>query len=185
MNIKTKTLKNLFRSILFVSLFLALVFPVALAGHTQGESSPAVQEHSVRQFTAGGHILGFTSGGLYVAAGNHALHVEFIGANPTQPQADMPASASGSTTPLSRVEYSDLWPGIHLTVEATKAGILRSTYQLDAGADASAFRLQYNAPLMVNHDGSLTIPFKTGALNETAPRAWQMIGGKQISVAGF
>jgi hypothetical protein len=152
-------------------------------------SSTSAQNPQLLQFTAGGHILGFSSSGIYAANGNHALHVGFVGANSVQPQADASASASGTTglaaesAPLSRVQYSNLWPGISLMYDAPPGGTLRSTYQVGAGADVSSIRLRYNSPLTVNSDGSLAIAFETGTLNESAPRAWQVINGKQVPVA--
>ena len=133
------------------------------------------------QFTAGGHVLGFSSSGIYAATGSHALHVDFVGANSVQPQAEAP-STGGKAAPLSRVQYPDLWQGIRLIYDAPPGGILRSTYQLEAGADVSMIRLRYNAPLTVNADGSLSIAFETGTLNESAPLAWQVISGKQVPV---
>lgn len=142
----------------------------------------------ILQFTAGGHILGFTSGGMYAATGNHALHVDFVGAKNVEPQADTQTpslnqkDSASKTHPLHHVQYHNLWQGISLNYDATSDGILRTTYQLEVGAKASDIQLRYNAPVTVNKDGSLSIAFKLGTLNENAPIAWQIINGKKVLV---
>jgi hypothetical protein len=133
------------------------------------------------QFTSGGHILGFSSTGVYAATGNHALHVDFVGAQNVLPQAELPAT-DGKAVPLERVNYPNLWQGISLTYDAPPGGIFRSIYQLDPGADVRTIRLRYNVPLAVNRNGSLTIAFNKDVLNESAPLAWQVINGRQVAV---
>jgi hypothetical protein len=178
---KTGKVTRLFYALLCASLLLALASPTAFAQQPVGVSSSPAQNAQLLQFSADGHILGFSSGGMYAATGSHALHVDFVGANSVQPQAG-PATTD-TAAQLSRVQYPNLWPGISLAYDAPPGGILRSTYQLAAGADASAIRLRYNAPLTVNSDGSLSIAFETGVLTESAPLAWQNINGKQVPVA--
>src|ERR1700751_628106 len=41
------------------------------------------------QFTSRGHILGFSSGGVYIAGGSHALHVEFANPRESTPVSDV------------------------------------------------------------------------------------------------
>jgi hypothetical protein len=134
------------------------------------------------QFTSGGHALGFTANGIYAATGTHALRVDFVNANNVQPLADSPAGMDGQVAALSRVTYSDLWPGISLTYDAPLGNILRSTYTLQPGADSKSIRLRYNAPLILNDDGTLGIAFETGTMLESAPIAWQEIDGRRVSV---
>ena len=136
-------------------------------------------ETGLMQFTSGGHALGFASSGIYAATGTHALRVDFVEANPVQPMADSPAGANGL---LSRVTYSNLWPGISLTYDAPVGNILRSTYTLQPGADSKSIRLRYNAPLSLNKDGTLQIAFQNGNMLESAPIAWQEMGGKRVPV---
>jgi hypothetical protein len=142
------------------------------------------------QFASGGHALGFAAGGMYAAAGDHALHVEFVGANAVRPQSDSPATPStllrtggdGQAAQLSRLTYAGLWDGITLTYSAGAGSIYTTTYTLASGADPAAIRLVYNTPPVLNADGTLGIAFATGALTETAPAAWQMIAGRRVPV---
>ena len=142
-------------------------------------TSTAVQP-GLLQFKAGGHVLGFSAGGFTAATGSHALHVDFIDSRNVQPQAQVPGG--GHAVPLEAVFYPNLWPGVSLLYDVPPGGILRSTYQLEPGADVGAIRLRYNAHLAVNQDGSLIINFDTGMLTESAPLAWQVIDGKQAAV---
>ena len=175
----SKFLAGLVTSLVLLSMVGTLV--VAVFSPSTGQTK-IINTTQILQFTAGMHVLGFGSSGIYAATGSHALHVDFMGAKNVQPQAESPG-AEGKAAPLSRVQYPNLWQGISLVYDVSPAGVLRSTYQLEAGADVSAIRLRYNAPLTVNSDGSLTIIFETDALNESAPIAWQVINSKQVPVA--
>jgi hypothetical protein len=135
------------------------------------------------RFTSAGHILGFDAEGMYAAAGDHALHVNFVGANTVPPQAeDSPGGEDGPAAPLDRVVYPDLWDGVALAVEAEPGSIYTTTYTLRPGADPAQIRLRYNAPLALTEGGTLSIDFETGAMTESAPVAWQDIGGALIPV---
>src|SRR5690349_4702874 len=75
------------------------------------------------QFTSRGHILGFSSHGVYVAGGSHALHVEFVNPRETTPVSDAApdegaADREQRPMPLSQVAYPNLWEGITLTYDA-------------------------------------------------------------------
>ena len=178
-------------SVLFVLAFLlalvgpASTAPAALAGPAKTSGAP-----SLLQFTAGGHALGFSAGGMYAATGTHALHVDFAGANAVQPQADSPASPStllrtspdGKAASLSQVSYPDLWDGISLTYTAEAGSLYTTTYTLRPGAAPANIRLRYNAPLTLNKNGSLGVAFETGSLTESAPLAWQDIDGRRVPV---
>ncbi len=153
----------------------AYAAPAALTESTQTAEAP-----SLLQFTSSGHILGFTSNGMYAATGSHALHVDFVNANSVQPQSASLASADGKAAALSQVTYANLWDGVTLAYNAS--GIYATTYTVAAGADVSNIKLKYNAPLTLNKDGSLSIAFETGALTESAPIAWQNINGKRVAV---
>jgi hypothetical protein len=163
---------------LLITLFATLnLLPAAVT--RPAESANAAD---LLQFTSGGHALGFAANGVYAAAGDHALHVAFAGANAVQPQADSPASQKGQSAALGRVVYENLWDGITLAYSTDGGSIYTSTYTLAPGADPSAIRLSYNATPVVNSDGSLGIAFETGALTESAPIAWQIIDGKRMPV---
>jgi hypothetical protein len=155
---------------------------VEAAGSTLPEAAD-----KVLQFTSGGHVLGFGSDGVTVAGGSHALRVQFVNAHNSIPVSDGPSGKGlpGNTqqaAPLSRVTYPNLWDGVTLTYDAPGGAVARSTYRIDAYARSENIRLRYNAPVSVESDGSLRISFQTGAMNESAPRAWQQRDGQRVPV---
>jgi hypothetical protein len=127
------------------------------------------------QFTAAGHVLGFRPNGVYVASGDHVLHVGFVEAAGVAPEATGSGEAAGKAAPLARVRYTGLWPGINLEYESAAGGIARSTWRLAPGADVANIRLRYNAPVAIAEDGSLRLAHEHGWMRETAPVAWQEI----------
>jgi hypothetical protein len=138
---------------------------------------------SMLQFRAGGHVLGFQPKKAYLAGMDHALSVEFIGTAGVMPQGESAAGKEMRGAPaLKKVSYAGLWPGISVTYEAAKIGITESTYHLAPGADVSKIRLRYNVPVEKQKDGSLRFTFQRGFVTESAPVAWQEIGGKRVPV---
>jgi hypothetical protein len=176
----------LFLNLLWLPIILALAFLV-VRQYEAGKPLHRTGPNQILQFTSGGHILGFASGGVYVASGSHALHVEFVNPRVTNPVSDaapgdgMPGNAQ-RVAPLSRVTYPNLWDGVTLIYDASSGAVVRSTYRLEARANAGNIRLRYNAPVAVQSDGSLRVRFQTGTLNETAPQAWQERDGKRVPV---
>jgi len=177
----------------YILLILMMLFGIVGSMTRPAQAAAPV----LAQFTSSGHALGFTANGIYAAAGTHALRVDFVNANNVQPRADSPADPStslreappwgrtgtdGKAASLNRVTYPDLWPGIRLAYDAPAGTILRSTYILQPGANPKDIRLRYNTPLTLNEDGTLRLAFETGVLAESAPIAWQEIGGKRVSV---
>ncbi|MBI5034784.1 MAG: SBBP repeat-containing protein [Chloroflexi bacterium] len=136
-----------------------------------------------RQFTASGHIIGSQPNGVYIASTTHALHIEFVNANPVQPQSTMPPSTSGQATALDQVTWQNLWKGVTLSYRASADGIVESVYTIDAGAAVEQIRLRYNAPVAQNADGSLKLTYPTGQMIESAPIAWQVIDGVRVPVS--
>ncbi len=51
-----------------------------------------------------------------------------------------------------------------------------------AGADVSKIGLKYNVPVELRKGGSLRLAFKSGYMEESAPVAWQEIGGRRVPV---
>lgn len=133
------------------------------------------------QFVSNGHVVGFSAHGMYVVGGNHMLNIEFPGSEGTEPVVQKSCDSSESTMPAS-VAYYNLWPGIDLVYEAASGAIVESIYTLDPGVDASLIRLRYNMPVTLGAEGGLHIKFETGIMQESAPIAWQEIGGKRIPV---
>ena len=174
--------KNSVPRIFSVSLILMFILMTADGAYPVPVKIDEVS--SVVQFAAGGHALGFSSQGLYVAAGNHALHVSFVGANSIQPQSDSLAKADiiEKSTPLDRVVYANLWDDITLAYTPSVNGIYATTYTLSPGADVKKIRLCYNAPLSLSRNGYLNITFDTGIMTESAPVAWQNIQGRRVPV---
>ena len=176
-----------------LSVLLILFFTLALAGPVDVRqpslAKPAreAEAPSLLQYTSGGHVLGFTSQGMYAATGSHVLRVDFVDANAVTPLSadsegvENPNGLAGAAPPFTSITYPNLWDGVTLTYDAT--GIVRSTYHLEPYADPNAIRLHYNRPVLVQNDGSLQIEFETGSLTETAPIAWQEIDGQRVSVA--
>ena len=142
------------------------------------------------QFTSGGHIIGFEPGGVYVAAGSHALHVEFINSLKATPVsessnkvlANRKAADTQKVEALSKVTYANLWPGVTLSYDAPGGALMRSSYRVEPNANADSIRLRYNTPVSVQPDGSLKLAFTSGEMTESAPRAWQERDGKRLPV---
>ncbi len=179
---------------------LALILGTAVPENTVVLAMPSVGSRDVNpgiempkgevkllQFTAGGHVLGFSNTGLYVAAGDHALKTEFVGARRVKPQAEGGSwSESSKAPPMGRVTYESLWDGVTLVYDRDAGGIVRSTYYIAPQAVGSDpvrnIRLAYNVALSKDKSGNLVLGFETGNMVESAPVAWQEIDGKRVPV---
>jgi len=129
-----------------------------------------------------------------IAAGNHALKIDFLGTAGVKPVSassgpadrpspgNLPSSPARPAAPLSRIEYPDLWPGVSLAYETTPAGIVKSTYTVAPGADPKVVSLKANVPVQEDSEGRLSYRFETGELIETKPVAWQEVNGRRIEV---
>jgi hypothetical protein len=69
-----------------------------------------------------------------------------------------------------------------MSYEAISGGIFQSSYLLEPGAHVGQIRLRYNAPVEIEAGGDLRIGFESGWMTESAPVAWQEIGGQKIPV---
>ncbi|MBI2865432.1 MAG: hypothetical protein HYX94_12835 [Chloroflexi bacterium] len=129
---------------------------VAADYHPPAASAPS----DLLSFTAGGHVLGFQATGVYVAGSNRLLKVEFAGtagvapvvegapgngsaspSDPSNPDRSVPGQGRAGlegASPLGKVTYRDIWPGISLTYEAQAGGIAKSTYLVASGASVEA-----------------------------------------------
>jgi len=141
------------------------------------------------QCTAGGHVLGFRKGGMFVASGDHALRVEFVNARPISPEEEAisqaPESSSHAAQPLAKVSYRDLWDGVTLVYEKHDSGVVKSVYYVEpAGTGAVSpvdeIRLRYNVPVKVDDSGGLILFFATGEMRESRPVAGQEIEGNRV-----
>ena len=157
-----------------------------------GNPGPAIgSQDELQQYTAGGHVFGFRKGEMFVAAGDHALSVEYVNARQVSPEEKAAASNSekspGAAPPLGKVAYDDLWNGASLVYENHGSGVVKSTYHIKAGGTTAVdrvdeIRLRYSVPVKVDEAGDLILSFKTGEMRESRPVAWQEIGGNRIPV---
>ncbi len=88
---------------------------------------------------------------------------------------------------MGRVTYRNLWDGVTLVYDGAPDGIVRSTYRITPHAKGSdpvrRIRLAYNAAsVATDANGNLVLEFATGNMVESAPAAWQEIGGKRVPV---
>ena len=172
-------------SILFAGVLSAVIITLAAGpGNAAGVQAPAGVEMS--QFRAGGHVLGFSRGAVFIAAGTHALRLDFVGSaliRPVSDQSAHPGTPGGTAAPpLSTVVYPDLWPGVSLRYEAAPEGIVKSSCLIAPGADPAAVELRANAPVRVDENGRLHYAFETGEMVESKPVAWQVIDGRRVEV---
>ena len=152
-----------------------LFFTLLVSWTTVQAALPARQD--LLQFTSAGHVLAFRSDGLYVAGGDHMLHVGFVGTSGIAPETANSLRHGGKVQTLVRVSYHDLWPGIDLHYIVKAGAIAESTWEIAPESDTDRIRLRYNAPVVIMADGSLRMHYKTGWLGESAPVAWQKING--------
>ena len=172
-------------------LFTLSAFAVVLAGTAfvlhqtrAGNRQLPTAAKDIVQFTSSGHVLGFASNCVYVAGGSHALRVDFINSHSSAPLSVAANNKDDKkkAAPLSQVIYPNLWDGITLTYDAPNGAVARSTYRVEPNARVQNIRLRYNAPVSIQSDGSLRTIFRTGAVNESAPEAWQQRDGKRVPV---
>jgi hypothetical protein len=133
------------------------------------------------QFTAGGHVLGFRIGEIFIASGDHTLKVEYVKARPVSPVEEAKPTGSGNNRqtaqPLGKVTSRDLWDGVTLVYERHGSGVAKSTYYVQpegAGAIDSVerIRIRYNVPMNVDRNGDLILSFAAGEMRESWPVAW-------------
>ncbi len=175
----------LHRGLLVFVVLGALVLSVVSSGNSPSANSSSIPSTVIiAQFNSEGHILGFGSDEFFASNAAYALHVKFVGANPVALTSATPVQATDRSAPrLSRVTYPNLWDDITLAYDTPKSGIVRSTYTLAPFARVEHIRLQYNAPVAVRSDGTLSIGYATGQVSESAPVAWQEISGHLVEVA--
>ncbi len=99
-----------------------------------------------------------------------------LGSDPESWKTDVPA--------YTRILYSDLYPGIDLSLSG-KDGLIKREYILDAYADPELIRMQYSGAdgISLGSDGSLIVNTPFGQVYEQAPRSYQIEDGEEQSVA--
>ena len=193
-------MSKLLSRILVVFVLLTLLSVRAINSSDQSAKSqlqPAFESRSLtvdstndlRQFTAGGHVLGFWSGGMFLASGDHVLKVEFVNARPVSPRdvSGHTENPQGLPKPLGIVSYPHLWDRVTLRYEKSGSGVCKSTYDIEpagtAGVDPTdQIRLRFNVRVKLDETGALLFSFETGEMKESRPVAWQEISGKRIPV---
>ena len=172
--------KMVFRSISpLCCLSLILLLSMAGLNLNPAQASQVKESPSYIQFTAGGHILVFDQESVHINGSNHVLDITFIGTSGVTPNPTIASSTNTHPQAINRVTYDGLWPGINLTYESTRDGIIKSTYRLDPGANPNQIRLHYNVPVQIGGNGELRLALTGGEMNESAPIAWQEINGQR------
>jgi hypothetical protein len=183
-------------TLIFIGIFLTSASGEKLQSITtfEGENKEVQRNREsdgMLQFTAGGHVLGFRKGEMFITSADHALRIEFVGARSVSPNKDMISQDAGNSRraakPLGKVSYSNLWNGVTLAYEKHGSGIVKSTYYIYPVGDGivnpvDQIRLHYNVPVKVDENGSLLFFFETGQMKESRPVAWQEIKGKRVPV---
>jgi CSLREA domain-containing protein len=179
-----KSISRIFSVLFVIAFMLALVGPAHAAPAPLAQSAKAGTP-SLLQFTAGGHVLGFAPGKVYLAGLDHALTVEFVGGQGNAPvgEAASTSTQTGSTAALGRVTYQGAWRGVDVSYTSAQGGLAKSSYILQPDARPADIRLKYNTPAQLVEDGTLRFAFETGFMTESAPDAFQDIDGKRAAVA--
>ena len=160
---------------------LSLILLLVIAGiHSNpAQASQAMEPFPGIQFNVGGHVLAFGQESVHITGTSHVLKVNFIGTSGAIQYPKYDADNYGYTQIRNRVTYTDLWPGISLTYESTPGGIIKSTYNLEPGANPNRIGLHYNVPVQIGKNGDLRFSLQKGEMHETAPVAWQEINGQR------
>ncbi len=154
-------------------------------------SAPSVQaipeSQVIQQFSSEGQVVGFLPDGWLLSNGYYALQVHFAGASPQTPVVESKSRITVShpkgLPELGAVRYENLWPGIQAVFEKPAAGIVKSTYTVQAGIGRpEQIRLRYNVPIHIDAEGNLLLSLAQGQLREDRPIAWQWIAGKKRMV---
>lgn len=163
---------------------LSLILLLSMAGLNPNPAQASQMRESPLniQFTAGGHILVFDQESVHINGANHVLNITFIGTFGVTPNPVISSSTYTNLQVINRVTYESLWPGISLTYESTRDGIIKSTYNLEPGANPNRIGLHYNVPVQIGKDGDLRFSLQKGEMHETAPLAWQEINGQRKTV---
>ena len=179
------TVRNFVAIVCLTTCIFTFIAPV------HASTNPRVEKEELLQFTSpDGHVVGFAKRLIYVAAMDHMLKVELIGAQDVAPQSDTSKAQtyvddSEAVKPLSRVSYHDVWDGVTVVYESKAGSILKSSYYIEENSDRAAvdqIRLRYNRPVRLDNQGNLIIGYKHGEMTEAAPVAWQDINDRRKSV---
>jgi hypothetical protein len=167
---------------------LCLLLTILQPGSAQPRSFPVA--NALLQFTAAQrYVVAFGIRSMIVAARQHMLKVELVGARDLAPVSQAGSALTnlrGPAQPLQRVTYPEAWPGVTVEYQADTRGIVKSSYHIRSGLNRGTLdqiRIRYNRPVRLDAQGNLILRFKQGEMIEAAPKAWQEIGGRQRAVA--
>ena len=165
--------------------FLCIITFVAMLLTGAPARVPAAQLSTAQkylQYQAGGHVLGFGPGQIYLAGLDHALRVEFARGNNIAPSGAGASAQTGQPAPLQRVSYPNAWDGIDVAYTSAAGSLAESIFTVRPGGRVASIHLRYNVPVALQADGSLRYAFQTGYIRESAPVAWQEIGGVHLAM---
>jgi len=134
--------------------------------------------------------------GANLAVHHHAVFVDFVGAQATEPTGEVQQAAyhnyfvgsdphhwAGHVPLYSEVRYPGLYPGTSLRCHSTASGQLEYDFELAPGASPATIGLRYRgaAGLQLLADGSLLVHTTVGDVHEQRPVAYQVTaaGGRQ------
>ena len=98
----------------------------------------------------------------------------YIGNDPKEWQTGLPTYGG--------VEYQNILPGIDLTYKGNN-GVLKREFTVAPGADPATIVITYDGidNLAYGPDGTLEVTTPSGVMTETAPVAFQVINGQNVS----
>ncbi|HEX6683413.1 MAG TPA: SBBP repeat-containing protein [Candidatus Limnocylindrales bacterium] len=124
------------------------------------------------------------------------LWLDFVGASP-QVKVDAADRAAGTVSYLKEasggthsglptfgeVLYRGLWPGVDMAVNG-RDGILKYEFRVAPGTRVDDIRLAYRGAesLATDATGGLTVGTAIGALRDSAPVSYQLVGGERVPV---
>lgn len=105
----------------------------------------------------------------------------YLGNDPANWQTNLPTYAA--------IEYQNLYPGIHLSYQASQSG-LKGTYTVAPGANPALIQWRYQGAdsVSLDEEGNLQISLTTEQLDpyvitESAPIAWQEINNQLVPIS--
>jgi thiamine transporter ThiT len=156
------------------------------------------------------YTLILTPGAATLRAGGSIVKMNLIGANPNAEAVLLdrlesrvhyligePHTWQTDVPTYARVEYRNVYPGIHIAYYGVESialygegqrvtGRLEYDFVLDPGADPSQIRLRLEGPerMQLDANGDLLLRTSEGEWRHTAPRAYQLRKGARQEVAG-
>ncbi len=186
--ISTFSLRKAMSCLMLLSLSLTqLALPGLVNAQAPAPADPRIA--NPMQFKSGDSLIDFRPDRVIMGSPDHPLVVDFLEAQRVTPEITSPGSSlptPNSTHPvnnLGTVTYPELWHGIDLSYSGAQGNLPKSTFTVGVGADPAQIAIMYHLTVTLNSQGSLSITYANGILSESAPVAWQIIGGRQNSVS--